>query len=139
MSGKHKPHKQEINKQCPRCGKDFITSYSRQIYCSRQCSSTVNKERARKKVENEGPVGYARIRWLVLLRDGFMCQYCGRTPYLHSVELHVDHIHPISEGGSDKEDNLITSCTDCNLGKGNSDYGGIKEYFGEKDFRLNHK
>lgn len=32
--------------------------------------------------------------------------------------LEVDHIIPVSEGGSDEMDNLTTSCWECNRGKG---------------------
>jgi hypothetical protein len=31
--------------------------------------------------------------------------------------LHVDHVEPKALGGSDKPDNLVTACKDCNLGK----------------------
>ncbi|WP_391540633.1 HNH endonuclease [Lonepinella koalarum] len=48
-------------------------------------------------------------------RDGFKCQYCGKSA--PDVVLHVDHINPVSKGGSDDLMNLITSCSDCNLGK----------------------
>jgi hypothetical protein len=57
-----------------------------------------------------------RIRFEILKRDGFTCQYCGRKP--PEVQLHVDHIKPQWEGGTDDPENLITSCADCNLGKG---------------------
>ena len=32
--------------------------------------------------------------------------------------LHVDHIKPVKDGGDNNITNLITSCADCNLGKG---------------------
>lgn len=57
-----------------------------------------------------------RVRFEILKRDGFTCQYCGRKP--PAVVLHVDHIEPRSKGGADEEGNLITSCGWCNLGKG---------------------
>jgi len=57
-----------------------------------------------------------KLRYEVLRRDGFTCQYCGRKP--PEVELEVDHIDPVSAGGPDEVSNLITSCKDCNRGKG---------------------
>lgn len=57
-----------------------------------------------------------KIRFEVFKRDGFACQYCGATP--PEVILHVDHIHPVSKGGDNDFDNLITACSDCNHGKG---------------------
>jgi hypothetical protein len=56
------------------------------------------------------------VRFEVFKRDGFICQYCGAHP--PAVILHVDHIHPVAEGGTDDFDNLITACEACNLGKG---------------------
>lgn len=55
-------------------------------------------------------------RFNVFKRDSFACQYCGATP--PGSILEVDHIHPVSQGGSNHIDNLITSCFDCNRGKG---------------------
>lgn len=57
-----------------------------------------------------------KMRFDVFKRDGFQCQYCGSTP--PSVVLEVDHIHPVSKGGKNRVDNLLTSCFDCNRGKG---------------------
>lgn len=57
-----------------------------------------------------------KIRFEVLKRDHFTCQYCGaKSP---DVILEVDHIKPVAEGGTNDMFNLITSCRDCNRGKG---------------------
>lgn len=56
------------------------------------------------------------LRFKVLERDSYRCRYCGATP--ESAELHVDHVHPVSEGGGNELENLVTSCRSCNLGKG---------------------
>lgn len=60
--------------------------------------------------------GFYRLRWKVLKRDKFTCQYCGQKA--PDVVLEVDHRTPVSYGGRDEEDNLITSCQECNRGKG---------------------
>lgn len=57
-----------------------------------------------------------KLRFEIFKRDEFTCAYCGATP--PSVTLEVDHIIPVSSGGESTEDNLITSCFDCNRGKG---------------------
>lgn len=59
-----------------------------------------------------------KLRFEVFQRDNHTCQYCGRSP--PKVILEVDHIIPISSGGTDELSNLTTSCFDCNRGKGNS-------------------
>ena len=58
-------------------------------------------------------------RFDVFARDSYTCQYCGRNP--PEVMLHVDHIIPVVKGGTDDMENLRTSCSQCNLGKGVSD------------------
>jgi len=57
-----------------------------------------------------------KVRFEVFKRDNFTCQYCGRSS--PEVILEVDHIKPIKEGGTNNISNLITSCRDCNRGKG---------------------
>ncbi len=60
-----------------------------------------------------------RLRFRILRRDKFKCQYCGKSPKNdENVVLEVDHIRPLSKGGMWCDENLITSCRSCNLGKG---------------------
>ncbi|MBU0529538.1 HNH endonuclease [bacterium] len=62
-----------------------------------------------------------RLRFRILMRDGFTCKSCGRSPVKErGVELHVDHILPWSKGGETVPENLETKCKKCNLGKGNA-------------------
>lgn len=57
-----------------------------------------------------------KARFEVFKRDKFTCQYCGaKAP---DAILHVDHIHPVKEGGGNEIMNLVTSCAACNGGKG---------------------
>lgn len=57
-----------------------------------------------------------KTRFEVFKRDNFTCQYCGRMA--PDVILEVDHINPIAKGGNNNILNLITSCFECNRGKG---------------------
>lgn len=57
-----------------------------------------------------------KLRFEVFARDGFACRYCGRQS--DGVQLVVDHIVPVCQGGTNDQSNLITSCADCNSGKG---------------------
>jgi hypothetical protein len=61
------------------------------------------------------------LRFSVYERDDRTCQYCGRSA--PEVELQVDHVHPVSLGGTNRIDNLLTACRDCNIGKGARDPG----------------
>ena len=49
-------------------------------------------------------------------RDNFTCQYCGRKS--PEAILEIDHRFPKSKGGEDNIKNYITSCQECNIGKG---------------------
>lgn len=75
-----------------------------------------------------------KVRFEVLKRDKFTCQYCGaQAP---DVVLNIDHIKPISKGGTNEISNLITSCFDCNSGKSDielSDDTAIKKQKAQLD------
>jgi uncharacterized protein with PIN domain len=58
-----------------------------------------------------------REREAVLMRDGFRCRNCGRSPREDGIKLHVDHIEPWSKGGTNDLENLQALCEECNLGK----------------------
>lgn len=81
----------------------------------------------------------AAKRLRIFTRDGFQCRHCGHyigeTRTLAQIEtarrdggilkdtdpreiLTIDHVWPLSAGGTDHEDNLQTLCLDCNQQKG---------------------
>ena len=55
----------------------------------------------------------ADLRWTVFGRDGYACVVCGSN-----LDLTVDHIHPVSLGGTNDPSNLQTLCRSCNCSKG---------------------
>ena len=67
-----------------------------------------------------------QLRNEILERNGFTCQLCGAgagdtDPFNpnRKVRLHIDHIVPISQGGTDDKDNLRFLCSACNQGRAN--------------------
>lgn len=56
------------------------------------------------------------LRFEIFKRDGFKCLYCGVNPV--EKALRVDHVKPVVDGGTNDPTNLVTSCFDCNAGKG---------------------
>ena len=58
-----------------------------------------------------------KLRFSILERDNFTCQYCGRSQKDGAV-LHVDHRTSVFDNGTKDPNNLITSCSICNFGKG---------------------
>jgi 5-methylcytosine-specific restriction endonuclease McrA len=80
--------------------------------------SAVRTESAKRRTRREVS---DRQRFRILVRDGFRCRACGASPLAQvGVELHVDHVVPWSKGGETTDDNLLTKCKQCNLGKGNA-------------------
>jgi len=68
---------------------------------------------------------WRKIRAAVLKRDRYSCHYCGARP----VNV-VDHLRPVSRGGTDDEANLIAACPGCNSAKGDmtaAEFGSIGE------------
>lgn len=49
-------------------------------------------------------------------RDGWDCRYC-RTG-LTNDWLHIDHVTPVAQGGTNDDANLALSCPPCNMSKG---------------------
>jgi hypothetical protein len=43
--------------------------------------------------------------------NNYTCQYCG------SIAEHIDHVMPLSKGGSCEHDNLVLACKRCNIKK----------------------
>ena len=69
-----------------------------------------------------------KMRFDVLKRDAFTCQYCGKQP--PDTVLHLDHIKPVAKGGVNSMLNLVTSCIECNQGKSDrelSDDSAVKK------------
>lgn len=56
-------------------------------------------------------------RYKLLVQANFKCK-CGRSPSTHpGCALEIDHIIPVSKGGSNDESNLQVLCFQCNRGK----------------------
>lgn len=49
-------------------------------------------------------------------RDRHVCLYCG--DHYHRSELTRDHVLPLSRGGRDCWENVVSACLDCNVRKG---------------------
>ena len=56
------------------------------------------------------------VRKRVMSRQQWRCMYCGGRRKTQNFE--IDHIHPVSRGGSNEESNLQALCGPCNARKG---------------------
>lgn len=53
-------------------------------------------------------------RLKVYERDNWTCAYCGRDMKNDRRAACLDHVYPYSKGGTNREQNLVTSCKKCN-------------------------
>jgi 5-methylcytosine-specific restriction endonuclease McrA len=70
------------------------------------------------------------VREYLLAKFNRTCQYCGVT----DQPLEVDHVQPLSRGGSDRVSNLVLACHACNQTKGNQN---IKDFLKGKPQLIN--
>ncbi|MBC8503025.1 MAG: HNH endonuclease [Nitrosopumilus sp.] len=66
------------------------------------------------------------LRHEVFKNANYKCQECGNTK--DNTILEIDHIRPVSQGGSNELDNLQCLCKECNMAKKNRNWKS-----GEKD------
>lgn len=57
------------------------------------------------------------LRQQVESRAQGQCEYCKMSQVLQGATFHLEHIVPLSRGGSDDLDNLALACPSCNLHK----------------------
>lgn len=110
------PHPKALVFECPKCGAPPGES------CAGVRGPRISHHRARWRLGKQlksklpRPPISPKLRFKILRRDKFVCQYCGRRP--PDVALEIDHIVSVYDGGKNDEHNLITACHDCNIGKG---------------------
>lgn len=65
-------------------------------------------------------------RLAIYLRDGLRCNYCLKSLIMRlavsNVRTCLDHIRPVSKGGSNKPSNLVACCEQCNLARGDKPF-----------------
>ena len=74
---------------------------------------TAPQKRTRRQIANRRSEAQKK-KAKVFLRDGEKCRYCGATD-----ALTLDHLTPLSRGGSNGYANLGLACHDCNNDKDN--------------------
>lgn len=67
------------------------------------------------RLENVDMRLWKSTRSRIFQRDNYTCRYCGQRGGL----LEIDHYIPLSRGGDNQDDNLVTACRKCNRSKKN--------------------
>lgn len=98
--------------------RDYVRAYHRQKRAEKDFkfmayTKAKNSRRKARKRNASGTHTAADILRIYNEQEG-LCAYCGIRLF---DEYHVDHIVPLSRGGSNAPDNLACACPDCNLSK----------------------
>lgn len=83
---------------------EYILNIGTSVGCKREKPTKAAKRTALGK----------KKRALVFFRDDWRCGYCGTREGPHEI----DHMTPLSRGGSNHDDNLVLACRKCNRSKG---------------------
>lgn len=94
----------EQPKRC-KCGRPV--SHGRRCGSCRRAKRYDIKKRQNRRYKEFYKSG---IRKVIIARDRGVCQYCGRRPRRPTV----DHVVPLSLGGTNDETNLVVACKRCN-------------------------
>jgi 5-methylcytosine-specific restriction endonuclease McrA len=78
----------------------------------------LSQHRRRTRLKGKGDYTIDELKAQFEQQEGF-CFYCGELLYASfNKDIHVDHMIPLSRGGSNTIENIVISCATCNLRKG---------------------
>lgn len=96
---------------CATCRRKAAASHRRAYYASLPPDKR-HELTHRRRAEGYGVAHVAYSRTAIMVRWDYRCAYCN------APATHMDHVVPLSKGGSDVEHNCLPACQRCNLTKG---------------------
>lgn len=90
-----------------------LEAWRRRVAKNHEIIAVMNHRRRARLINAPGTHTAADIRALYDEQQG-QCSYCGIRLF---DDYHVDHVQPISRGGSNGVENLLLACPECNLSK----------------------
>lgn len=75
---------------------------------------SINIELGNRTISQTTTTSWNRLKGIIKRHHGDICHYCGN----YAPNGQVDHILPLTKGGTDAVDNLVWSCEQCNQAKG---------------------
>ena len=82
-------------------------------------ATTAKRTRDYRKRRNLSDKEWAALTAQVIERDGWICAYCDcDLENAPDIRHAIDHVMPLSRGGTNDLDNLVMSCQPCNSSKG---------------------
>lgn len=119
---------------CAYCGTSFVMDREQfhsmdHRHCSARCAKRNSRARRdyRRRTNGAWTPGEVR-RYAIFERDGYRCHLCGKrtkpdADYLDPRSPTLDHIVPLSLGGTHTRENVATACRSCNSRKSNRGTG----------------
>lgn len=115
---------------CEQCGRSFVrtsaaVTRSRRCFCGQACFRVASGGRSNSmfrggRDSSRGP-GWLRLAKSIRVRDGHMCQSCGRTQQENGQKLSVDHVLPWrlfdDKAAANDPKNLTSVCKWCHSRK----------------------
>lgn len=126
--------------KCVNCGHPFvpIPGTKRRSICSDACEKRLRQIYKRQRERRiPGPRVTDKVRESIYIRHAYLCVYCGVNTHgiirgmQHPHEPTIDHVLPVSKGGTNHSHNLQLLCRCCNTSK--SDKIEIKKGYGYSD------
>jgi 5-methylcytosine-specific restriction endonuclease McrA len=114
---------------CQKCGSTEgsieVRNGQRCVWCDHCGSWCYNAPREERQQVRSRPDMKPSTRARVLATHSHQCIGCGRSPAIHGVVLHVDHMIPVEAAKRagcydaliESEWNMVPLCEECNLGK----------------------
>jgi 5-methylcytosine-specific restriction endonuclease McrA len=100
------------HKKCARCNVSLEGKKSHAIYCSKTCKSMDHTFKHRSKTRTTSTARRNKI----YNRDNQKCYIC--LNFVNFKDFELDHLVPVSRGGSGEPNNLAVTCRRCNRSKG---------------------
>jgi 5-methylcytosine-specific restriction endonuclease McrA len=126
----------ELTSICSECGKVFIGTSRGMKYCSKECikkhNRRVGKIKRRTKVKENGDINWNITLDKLINRDKNVCHICGGKCDKKDYEIingnfiagnsypSIDHVVPVSKGGTHTWDNIRLAHHYCNAIKNNN-------------------
>lgn len=118
---------------CEVCGKEFETPFPYAVTCSKECSKFLKRNKHDHRIEllkSNGEVDTSITLDKLIERDEGICHICGEKidkedySYIDGVKCvgnsypSIDHVIPVSKGGTHTWDNVKLAHMVCNARKG---------------------
>jgi hypothetical protein len=113
-----------VIRACKLCADVFVSIYLTKVYCSERCSkrhrtNAKNIDRTKYRDARRSSTFKSKLYW----KAQGLCGICKEPidtsiPYPEPMSFSVDHIVPLSKGGSERNENLQASHLSCNIAKG---------------------